>query len=199
MTAQMSAVILDRGALALHHVLQMIDVGAAGLLQCAPGGCGHDDIALDALAQLLLGLRAREAVRGAPGAPGGNLALDARGAGPPRAVPAPRPSRVGSLEETTAAVGAPTHRRRPMCRCPMSCVASAVDLLGEPLFEHRAGEADVPADAQARYPVGAHGFVDPARLHGQQHRRLVRTEQGPLDEYRLGYGGACGFCPLHPR
>ena len=60
MTAQMSAVILDCGALALHHVLQVIDVGAAGLLQCAPGGCGHDDIALDPLAQLLLGLGARE-------------------------------------------------------------------------------------------------------------------------------------------
>jgi hypothetical protein len=39
----------------------------------------------------------------------------------------------------------------------MSCWASAVDLLGEPLFEHRPGEADVPSDAQARYPVGAHG------------------------------------------
>ena len=65
--AQMSAVVLDRGALALHHVLQVIYIGAAGLLQCAPGGCGHDDVALDPLAQLLLGLGARESVRGRPG------------------------------------------------------------------------------------------------------------------------------------
>src|SRR5665213_2001866 len=153
MTAQVSAVILDRGALALHNVLEVVDVGAAGLLQRAPGGARHDHVALDALAQLLLRLGAREPVRSARRPLGGDLALDARAARPPRAVPAHPPSLVGHLEQTPAAVGASTHRRSLPCPCPcpMPRRPSAVDVLGEPLFEHRARETDVPADAQARY------------------------------------------------
>jgi hypothetical protein len=26
----------------------------------------------------------------------------------------------------------------------------------------------------------------------------VGTQQRPVREYRLDYGGACGFCPVHP-
>src|SRR5207247_1238840 len=38
--------------------------------------------------------------------------------------------------------------------------------LPNPLLEHAAGEADVPADAQAGELAGADGFVDPARPYG---------------------------------
>jgi hypothetical protein len=183
----MSAIVLDRGALALHHVLQVIDVDAAGLLQCAPGGCGHDDVALDPLAQLLLGLGARESVRGARGALGGDLAFDARAAGPPRAVPAHLPSRVGSLEETPAAVGAPTGHRVPYAYRQRSRRSSLLRVLREPAFEHRTRKPDVPAHAQARHPAGTYRFVDPTRLDRQELSSLVWTQKRPIDEHgRLG-------------
>jgi hypothetical protein len=38
----------------------------------------------------------------------------------------------------------------------------------QPGFEHLAREADVAADPQARHPIGADGFVDPADAHREQ-------------------------------
>ena len=46
-----------------EELLQVIDVGAASLLNGSPGRDGNDHVALDPLAQLLLSLRAREPVR----------------------------------------------------------------------------------------------------------------------------------------
>jgi hypothetical protein len=48
--AQVPAVVLDRGALALHHMLQVIDVGAPRLPQRAPRGARHDHVPLNPLA-----------------------------------------------------------------------------------------------------------------------------------------------------
>ena len=109
----MSAIVLDRGALALHHVLQVIYIGVPGLLQGAPGCSGHDHVALDPLAQLLLSLGACEPIRRAKRALHADLALHARAADPPRAVPTDAPGHVSSLEESAAAIGAPTGHRVP--------------------------------------------------------------------------------------
>src|SRR3954447_15651217 len=54
----------------------------------------------------------------------------------------------------------------------------------EPLLEHRAGEADVAADAQAGKGAGADGFVDPARLDGEQLGGLGRSEQRRVEPRR---------------
>ena len=56
-------------------MLQMIDIGAPGLPQCASRGGGHDHVAVDPLAQLLLGLGTGEPVRCAGCALDGDLAL----------------------------------------------------------------------------------------------------------------------------
>jgi hypothetical protein len=104
MPAQVPAVVLDRGVLALHDVLQVIDVGAAGLLDGSPGRSGNDHVALDPLAQLLLSLRTCQPVRIALGALEPELALHARTARPPRAIPADTPGLVRDLEEPPTAV-----------------------------------------------------------------------------------------------
>ncbi len=174
-TAQMSAVVLDRGALALHHVLQVIDIGVAGLLQGAPGCSGHDHVALDPLAQLLLSLSACEPIRRARRALQTDLALHTRAADPPRAVPADAPGRVGSLEEPAAAVGAPTGHRAPCENRQRSRRPSSLCVLRKPAFKHRTRKPDVPPYAQARHPTGTHRFVDPARLDRQELSSLVGT------------------------
>jgi hypothetical protein len=73
--AQAAAVVLERRALALHDVLQVVEVGVARLGDRAPLGAGHDDLGGDAAAQFRLGLRARE-----PAGCAGGGALDRCGA-----------------------------------------------------------------------------------------------------------------------
>jgi hypothetical protein len=102
--AQVSAVVLDSGALALHHMLQMIDISVPGLPQRASRGCGHDHVALDPLAQLLLGLGTSEPIRRAGCALDGDLALYACASRPPRSVPTDASCFVGDLEQAPTAV-----------------------------------------------------------------------------------------------
>jgi len=65
------------------------------------------------------------------------------------------------------------------------CVpALLLGLLGEPVFEHLAREADVASDTQAREPAGAHGLVDPARLDRQFVRDLIGPQQRPGAQHR---------------
>ena len=84
--AQVAAVVGDRRALALHHVLEVVDVGRAGLLDRPALGAGDDLLCLHAPAQLALGLHARQPVGGPRPALPAELAFDPRRSGPPFAV-----------------------------------------------------------------------------------------------------------------
>jgi hypothetical protein len=84
----------DRGALALHDVLEVVDVGGARLIDRPARGAGHDDVSRHAAAQLRLGLGARQAVGETGAALQAKPALDAPPANPPRAVPGLATSRI---------------------------------------------------------------------------------------------------------
>lgn len=57
-------------------------------------------------------------------------------------------------------------------------------LLGQPLVEHQAREADVPADSPAGQQARPHSLIDPARLDVQIPRDLLRTKKPILLQSR---------------
>jgi hypothetical protein len=89
---------VDRRALALHDVLEVLDVQGAGLLDRLACRAGEDDLGGHQSAQLGLGLRARQ-----------TLGLEAPPADPPGAVPGLPTVAVGSHEEPTGSIRAPRH------------------------------------------------------------------------------------------
>jgi len=77
MAAQVATVVGDRRALALHHLLEVRDVGITRLADGPPLALGHHGRRVDEPAQLALGLCAREAIGIADAALRPDLALDA--------------------------------------------------------------------------------------------------------------------------
>ncbi len=63
-------------------------------------------------------------------------------------------------------------------------------LLGKPLVEHRAREADMSAYSLARQPAAAHCLVDPARLDVQIPRGLLRAKS------RSSFSVVAGCCSV---
>lgn len=63
-------------------------------------------------------------------------------------------------------------------------VALFVGLLGQPLLDHLAREADVPADAYAWHPARANCLVDPARLDREEMGYLIGSQQRAFGESR---------------
>ena len=55
-------------------------------------------------------------------------------------------------------------------------------LLGEPVIEHEAREADMPAYSMARQAASPHGLVDPARLDVQIPSGLLRAQEPILGQ-----------------
>jgi hypothetical protein len=64
-SAQVAAIVLDRRALAVHHVLQVIDVERASVGECLTVGGGEHEVVVDPLAKLALGLNPRQTARAA--------------------------------------------------------------------------------------------------------------------------------------
>jgi hypothetical protein len=54
-------------------------------------------------------------------------------------------------------------------------------LLGNPIVEHRGGNADVVATVRARKAAAAGRLVHPTGLHRQQLRGFVRAENGVVE------------------
>jgi hypothetical protein len=54
---------------------------------------------------------------------------------------------------------------------------SGMGVVGQPLFQHSLCKADVPTDPYAWKATSPHGFVDPARSHGEQPGCLLRAQQ----------------------
>jgi hypothetical protein len=81
--AQVPAVVLQRRALALHDVLEVLEVELARLGHRVPLRAGDDRLRRDPMAQLGLGLRAGQPVRRAGPALGSDPPLDPSPADPP--------------------------------------------------------------------------------------------------------------------
>jgi hypothetical protein len=61
MTPQIAPIVLDRRALAIHHVLEMVDVERASIGEGLTFGSGEDEVVVDPPAQLALRLDPRQA------------------------------------------------------------------------------------------------------------------------------------------
>jgi hypothetical protein len=69
---------------------------------------------------------------------------------------------------------------RPDCValcCERAIFLSLSRLLGEPVIEHGAREADVPTYSMRRQTASPHGLVDPARLDVEIPSRLFRAKE----------------------
>jgi len=62
-------------------------------------------------------------------------------------------------------------------------------LLGEPVVEHGAREANMPTDSMARQAASPHGLVDPARLDVELPSGLLRAQESVLGQ--CGRGVCC--------
>jgi hypothetical protein len=98
--AQVAAVVRERRALALHHVLEMIDVGPPGLIDRPPLRARDDAFGLHPSAQFAFGLSTRQPVGRARLALGAELAFDPGDAQPPGSVPGLRAVRICADMET---------------------------------------------------------------------------------------------------
>jgi len=106
MAAQVATVVGDRRALALHHLLEVRDVGITRLADGPPLALGHHGRRVDEPAQLALGLRAREAIGIADAALRPDLALDRVLATHQEPVPAGAPAAVDDDVQPPGSVGA---------------------------------------------------------------------------------------------
>jgi len=110
MTAYIAAVVLDRRALSLHHVLQVVDVQVAGLGDGASlAGRAHDGVLLHAPAHLALGLGAREPIARAARSLRSDAALYPPAGGIPLAVPGLPSYAVGLHIKMTGPIGPSAH------------------------------------------------------------------------------------------
>ena len=112
MAAQVSAVVLDRGALALHHMLEVVDVLLPRLDDGPSLPAGHDHgVRVDAPAQLALGLHVAEPFAATGLALEADPAVRLSAAWPlPAPIPALAPAVVARDVERARAVGALGHR-----------------------------------------------------------------------------------------
>ncbi len=109
--AQVAAVVLDRRPFALHHILEVIDVGGTGRGDPPPLSSGNQGgVLVDPPAQLALGLYPREPLAASALAFQAKLAVGLAAAGrAPAPVPALTSARVALNVEGAGAVGAFRH------------------------------------------------------------------------------------------
>ncbi len=86
-------------------------------------------------------------------------------------------------------------RRNRLTAARTDCIAGPLltRLLSEPLVEHGAREADVPADPMAGQAAGPHGLVNPARPDVEIPSGLIWTKQPILLQRSL----CCWCCCFH--
>jgi hypothetical protein len=114
--AQAAAVVVDRRALALHDVLEVLDVERAGLLDRLARRAGQHDLGAHQPAQLGLGLRPCQTITGRRPTLQPDAPLDPPPADPPGAVPGLPTVAVGPDEQLPGSVGATRHHDHYVAR-----------------------------------------------------------------------------------